>query len=562
MEAIRSALTRVIKKVFDQDLVPELTRPDEQFGDYSTNVAMQLAKKVGKAPRHIAEELVAALEPELKDYANAITIAGPGFINITLHDHVLMAAAAHAPETKPQTYKDKVVVAEYSDPNPFKALHAGHLYTTIVGDVMSKLIQTAGGQVHRVNFGGDVGLHVGKAMWAIVGSNEAEAWESVQAMAGSTLHERATWMAEQYAKGHTAYEDDEQAKSQIVEANKRVYEVHTQDDHDSTFAKIYWLCREWSYDYFDEFYKELGVDAFEKYYPESATTPIGLETVKEQLAKGVYRQSDGAVVFEGEPYGLHTRVFINGQGLPTYEAKDVGLIMAKWRDYHFDQSIIITGNDIIEYMKVVLKSIGQFEPELPKRTVHLTHGMVKLEGGVKMSSRKGNVLYGNDILRAADAAVTEMSGAQNTPTAYAAVKYAFLKQRIGGDIIYDPKESVALEGNSGPYLQYAHARACSILQKTTDAEATFGGDLESDERSLARKISEYPEVIDKAVAELMPHHICTYLYELAQAFNRFYEHNRVVGSDRQPTRQLLVQLYADVLKDGLELMNIPAPVRL
>lgn len=555
---MQATFTEVIKKVFGQDIIPELTRPDEQFGDYATNVALQLAGRLGKKPRDVAETLVQAVRPQLHDYVSEMTIAGPGFINVTLHDHVLMGMAATAPQTKPQTYKGKVVVAEYSDPNPFKALHAGHLYTTIVGDVISKLIQTAGGEVHRVNFGGDVGLHVGRAMWAIIGGDEDKAWQTVQSMATKSLHERATWMADNYVKGNTAYEDDLAAKEQIIACNKKVYELHAQNDHQSTFAKIYWQCRAWSYDYYDEFYKELGVDAFEKYYPESATTPIGLATVKEQLAKGVYKQSNGAIVFDGEPHGLHTRVFINSEGLPTYEAKDVGLIMAKWHDYHFDQSVIITGNDIIEYMKVVLKSIEQFEPDLPKRSVHLTHGMVKLEGGVKMSSRKGNVLYGSDILQAAGAAVQD----GNKDAAYAAVKYAFLKQRIGGDIIYNPSESVALVGNSGPYLQYAHARACSILQKATDAEAVFGGNLEPDERTLARKISEYPEVLQKAIAEFMPHHICTYLYELAQAFNRFYEHNRVVGSDRQATRQLLVQLYADVLKDGLETMNIPAPVRL
>ena len=561
MQSVSTSIQNVVQELFGQQVAVVLTRPDEQFGDYTTNIALQIAGKIGMNPREVATQIVEALEAALGDGVSDITVAGPGFINLSLSDNELLGQAAAALHEKPATYQDKVVVTEYSDPNPFKALHAGHLYTTLVGDAIARLIEVAGGQVHRVNFGGDVGLHVGKAMWAITKNGEDQAWATMQAMTDKTLHERAAWMADNYVIGNNAYEDDEEAKAAIVAVNKKVYQVHEQDDHGSTFAKIYRLGRKWSYDYFDAFYKDLGVVAFEKYYPESQTAPTGLATVKEQLAKGVYTESNGAVVFEGEPYGLHTRVFINGEGLPTYEAKDVGLIMLKWRDYHFDQSVIITGNDIVEYMKVVLKSIEQFMPDLPSRTTHLTHGQLKLEGGVKMSSRKGNVLYANDILQAADAAVTEAQGSANKQTAYAAVKYALLKQRIGGDIIYNPRESVALEGNSGPYIQYAHARARSILAKATPGEVDLV-DLQPLERSLARKMTEYPEVVEKAVAELMPHHVCTYLYELAQAFNRFYETSRVVGDEREALRTQLVAQYADILKDGLNLLGLPAPERL
>ena len=563
MQSVATTLQNLIKELFGQDVAVVLTRPDEQFGDYTTNVALQLAGRVGKPPRDIAERIAEALTDALGDDITDVSVAGPGFINLTLSDNELLGQAAAADHEKPTTYQDKVVVAEYSDPNPFKALHAGHLYTTLVGNAIARLIAAAGGKVHRVNFGGDVGLHVGRAMWAIIGTDEQKAWDTVQALAHTPLHDRAKWMVDHYVQGTAASEQDETAKQQIVEVNKKVYQVHEQNDHDSTFAKIYWTCRDWSYAYFDEFYKEVGVDPFEKYYPESATTPLGIATVKEQLAKGVYAHSDGAVVFNGDAHGLHTRVFINSAGLPTYEAKDVGLIMAKWRDYHFDQSVIITGNDIIDYMKVVLKSVEQFMPELPARTRHLTHGMVKLEGGVKMSSRRGNVLLATDILQAANTAVSHTHAQAHTDTANAAVKYAFLRQRVGGDIIFDPQESVALEGNSGPYLQYAHARARSILAKAgnrTDTPEFI--DLQPAERSLARKISEYPEAVEKAVLELMPHHICTYLYELAQTFNRFYEKNRVVGNERQALRIQLVHCYADVLRDGLHILDISAPERL
>lgn len=552
---LETAIAAICKDLFSADVTVELTRPDEQFGDYATNIALQLAKQVGKNPREIGESLAAKLREVLAAKVTEVSLAGPGFVNLKLSDEALASMADHAPA---HSLSGKNIVTEYSDPNPFKVLHAGHLYTTLVGDGISRLLEGAGATVHRVNFGGDVGLHVAKNMWAIIKFLGGENPEKL-AEVGDDPHERAAWLSTRYVEGNTAYEEYEAAKAEIVEVNKRVYQLHADSDHDSSFAHIYWTCREWSYEYFKVLYDELQVKPFEKYYPESVTTPTGIKTVEEQLKKGVYEKSDGAVVFNGEKYGLHTRVFINSHGLPTYEAKDVGLIMQKWQDYHFDQSIVITANDIVEYMKVVQKSIEQFEPELTKRSLHITHGNLKLAGGKKMSSRKGNVLLALDVLEAAREANRELIGEDNEQTVLGAVKYAFLKQRIGGDIVYDPKESVSLEGNSGPYLQYAHARARSILKKAEQRPVNVAAEFEADERSLLRKISEYAEAVERATAELMPHHICTYLYELAQAFNRFYEHNRVIGDERQAVRLRLVQRYADTLKVGLELLGIVAP---
>lgn len=553
-QELAAAIAATVTELFDAEVRIDLSRPESQFGDYATNVALQLAKQVGKNPREVAEQIVVALTRKLGDTVRDISIAGPGFINVALSDHALWQAVETQAD---QHLAGKKVVTEYSDPNPFKVLHAGHLYTSVVGDAISNLLAQAGADVHRVNFGGDVGLHVGKTMWAII---QTLGGEHPDKLADIPVDKRSEWMAQAYVKGTDAYEDDEAAKAAIIELNKRVYQLFADDDHASDFAKIYWTCRQWSYDYFDAFYARIGTK-FEKYYPESQTAPIGLKTVKEQLEKGVYQESDGAVVFDGEQYGLHTRVFINSHGLPTYEAKDVGLIMAKWQDYQFDESVVITGNDIIEYMKVVLKSIEQFAPELAERSVHLTHGNVKLAGGVKMSSRKGNIFRAVDVLDAAAEANKALTGRNDESAELGAVKYAFLKQRIGADIIYDPKESVSLEGNSGPYLQYAHARARSILAKAGEG-ASARPELEDDERNLLRKLTEYPEVIERATTELLPHHICTYLYELAQEFNRFYEHNRVVGDERQAVRVSLVRQYADILKGGLTVLGITAPDRM
>jgi arginyl-tRNA synthetase len=557
MEHIQSVIKDACARLYGADITPELTRPEAQFGDLATNVALQLAKPLGKNSRELAEELSGALRESLVDMVTEVTIAGPGFINLRLTDQALLSAVDTHP--REEAMAGKTVLVEYSDPNPFKPLHAGHLYTTLVGDTIARLIERSGATVVRLNYGGDVGLHVGKSIWAIIRHLGGELPERLEDIPGA---ERPAWLGERYVEGNTAYEDDEQAKDEIVAVNKRVYELHEQDDHDSAFARIYWTCRQWSYDYFSSLYEQLEVVPFDRYIPESEVTPLGLETVRQQADRGVYKESDGAIIFEGEAHNLHTRVFINSAGLPTYETKDVGLLLTKWRDYSFDSSIVITSNEQSQYFQVMLKSVEQFAPEPAQRSVHLTHGSVKLQGGLKMSSRKGNVVMALDILEAARRAASGAGIAANEETILAAVKYAFAKNRIGGDIMYHPEESIALEGNSGPYLQYAHARARSILAKAPRPTKPEVIELQTGERTLVRKLTEYSTVVDRAITELMPHHIGGYLYELAQEFNRFYEQHRVLGDKRQTVRLWLVETYADVLKDGLTLLGIAAPDRM
>jgi len=551
---LQDAVEVASKEVFGVDVQVVLTRPDEQFGDYATNVALQLANKLKKNPREVAEALADYLRKKLETTVSDIAVAGPGFLNFRLQDSGLWQLAETPPAKRLAGQK---IVAEYSDPNPFKVLHAGHLYTSVVGDAVANLLEQAGAAVHRVNFGVDVGLHVGRSMWAIVGRLDGEHPEKLNDVPED---KRAEWMAEAYVQGTQEYEESQFAKQEIIKLNKRVYQLHTDNDHQSPFAQIYWTTRQWSYDYFDKFYDRIG-SHFERYYPESTVSTIGLETVRGHIGQ-VFEESKGAIVFKGEKFGLHTRVFINSEGIPTYEAKDVGLIMQKWEDYHFDRSVVITGNEQLQYMEVVLKAVEQFAPALAQGTTHMTHGMVKMKGGVKMSSRKGNILRAVEVLDAAAVANKTLTGNEDEQVVLAAVKYAFLKQRLGGDIIYDPEESVAIEGNSGPYIQYAHARARSILAKVKDQSTAHDGPLEADERSLLRKISEYPEVTQKATDELMPHHICTYLYELAQTFNRFYEKNRVLDDPRQAIRLQLVSDYAKTLKNGLSLLSIDAPSKM
>ncbi len=564
-QVLEQEVAVAVQKLFGVETAVVLTRPDAQFGDFATNIALVLSKQVQKKPREVAE----AITQELKASENFETadIAGPGFINVRVSQGVI---AKFIDEKPAKTLTGRTVLVEYSDPNPFKPLHAGHLYTTLVGDVISRLVEHAGAHVVRINYSGDVGRHVAMSMWAIVRNLGGELPEKLAEIPES---ERPAWLGARYVEGNRAYEDAEKAelgsfessaKQEIVDCNRRVYQLHESGDHDSNFAQIYWTCRQWSYDYFATLYEQLKVKPFDRYLPESEVTELGLKTVREQLANGVYEENDGAVIYDGEAEGLHTRVFINSAGLPTYETKDVGLILTKWADYHFDQSIMITANEQSQYFEVMLHSVSKFAPEPVSRTLHLSHGTVKMQGGVKMSSRKGNVVTALEILEAARtaAAASEATAESTEDTVLAAVKYAFAKNRIGGDISYDPAESIALEGNSGPYLQYAHARARSILRKVTAPTAVNTSEYLEDERTLALKLGEYSEAVNRATHEYMPHHICTYLYELAQTFNRFYEKNRVVGDEREAHRAALVTRYADVLKNGLELLGIHAPEKM
>lgn len=548
---MREELTETIKSVCDElfeapgEVV--LTRPEEQFGDFATNIAMQLAKKLGKNPREVAQAIVDKLGMDA-------SVAGPGFINIRVSDgHVFMAAQDAT--TLPQTFENQVVITEYSDPNPFKILHAGHIYTTIVGDVIANLMETAGATVHRVNYGGDVGLHVGKTMWAMLQRLGGEFPEKLQEI---PAEERSAWMAGAYVEGNNAYTENGQAKAEITALNKRVYQFHAENDRNSPLAQIYWTCREWSYRAFDVFYERLGTK-MDRYYPESEVAASGLAAVKEQIGS-VFEESEGAVVFKGEAYGLHTRVFVNKEGLPTYEAKEVGLILKKYDDYHFDHSIIVTANEQMHYMAVVMKAVEQFLPQLVQLSTYVSHGMVKLVGGVKMSSRLGNIIPAIQVIEETAKANKSVNQKDDERVTLGAIKYSFLKNRIGGDIIYDPKESVSLEGNSGPYLQYALVRARSILRKLDGIEAASETkELDPAERSLARQISLYPEAFAAALADYSPHHICGYLYELAVTFNRFYEQSRVIGHERAAERVGLVQAYEKTLSHGLTVLGMPKP---
>lgn len=556
MHDIKTSLESAIEELFAIKIAVELIRPNPQFGDWSTNVAMQITSQENQNSRDIALRLIEYIKSKSYNWLSKIEVAGPGFINVVLKDDLFINTINQINKQqdlygKLDTFKDQTILVEYLDPNPFKEIHIGHAYSGTVGDAIASLFESAGGQVHRVTYQGDVGLHVAKAIYGILRriDNDAVGLDNLAAV------DRPKFLGETYVEGSKAYDEDEQAKIEIVELNKKIYA-----QNDPIVNKIHEIGKKWSMDYFDDVYSRFNFTPFEKNYMEHMVAKEGLRIVKEHVADGVFKESDGAVIFVGEPFGLHTRVFINSQGLPTYESKDLGNAMLKWQDYNYDKSIIITGQEQAEYFKVMLKALEQFAKEQSIRTIHIPHGMIKLTTG-KMSSRSGQVVKALDLLEASEKAARNLAKNSNEPVkdiSLAAIKYAFLKNRIGGDIIYDVDESLSLEGNSGPYLQYAHVRAHSIIEKA-HIKIEKIQDLDAQERILATKLDEFPEMILSATSQLHPHIVCTYLFELAQNFNRFYEHNRIIGSSRQAQRLALINAYRIVLNNGLNILKIPAP---
>lgn len=553
MKAMEQKLTQFISELYGMSVDVKVTRPDPQFGDYATSVAMQLARPLGKNPRDIATELAEALRAT-GDFSE-VTIAGPGFINIRLSDVGLLNLIHRKPE---QVYADQNIVFEYSCPNAFKELHTGHLYQTVFGDTASRLMLAGGANLQRTSFGGDVGLHVAKCLWGMVAELGGEYPEKLETVDDDPFA-RSRWISSCYVRGAKAYEDDATVKAEIDELNKTIYGFHSTDDRESPLAQMYWTTRQWSFDYFDAFYKLIDVETM-RYYPESQTAVTGMNVVEEQLAKGLLKESDGAVVFEGdESKHLHTRVFVTSKGLPTYETKDIGVIWMEKQEYDFDHRYLLTGNDQKEYMRVVFAAAEAFRPELAGTMTHLTNGTVKFADGKKMSSRLGNVTRALDVLDIVREKVSELveDKALLDTVTLGAIKYAFARYRLGGDIAFDVEETVSLQGNSGPYLQYAHARARRILEKT--GVFTMPTDVRAEDRALVRKLGEYTEVLELAIRTLEPHHICNYLFELAQEFNRYYEKNQVAGNEHEAHRAGIVTLYAETLAAGLAILGIDAP---
>ncbi len=314
------------------------------------------------------------------------------------------------------------------------------------------------------------------------------------------------------------------------------------------------------------------------YFFESESGVVGQKLVEGGLVEKVFEKSHGAIVFRGKNFDshLHTRVFLNAEGLPTYEAKELGLAKIKANKYSADISISVTGNEINDYFRVVLRAMQELMPELSGKIKHLSHGMLRLPSG-KMSSRTGQVITAEFLIEEIKKKVLakikdrelgkEEKNLIAEKVAIGAIKYSILKQSIGKDVVFDFSKSLSFEGDSGPYLQYAYTRASSVLKKAEninpEAKPQIFRDLTLESvEPLEHLLYQFPEITGRAYQELAPQYIVSYLIEVAGAFNSFYASHKIIDSDDEAYRLALTKAVSIVLKNGLNLLGIPVLERM
>ncbi|MDB5258997.1 MAG: Arginine--tRNA ligase, partial [Candidatus Taylorbacteria bacterium] len=395
-------------------------------GDYSTSVALAYAKELKMAPRAVAEKVAAHLNAILADKkqkkaaglesVETIEIAGPGFINIRLSrsffaDEVLHIIKKGGKFGANQSLKGKKIVIDYTNPNPFKVFHIGHLMANAIGEALSRIIEAQGAHVTRLNYQGDVGLHIAKTIWGMLQNEAAFPKED------ATLEDMINYMSAAYVAGSAAFDEAEKdpskkaVKDEIVVINKMLFEKSN-----PKLMKIYDWGKKVSLLKFETIYQKLGTK-FDHYFFESEVAEDGMLIVKDFLKRGVFSESEGAIVFKGEPYGLHTRVFITSAGLPTYEGKEVGVTRVKFDRFNPDLSIVVTGNEQNDYFKVVTKALSLMFPYMEGKMKHIGHGMMRLavEGGgsKKIGSRKGNAITGESLIDDVSVMVREKMSDRN-----------------------------------------------------------------------------------------------------------------------------------------------------
>ncbi|MGO4956987.1 arginine--tRNA ligase [Luteococcus sp. Sow4_B9] len=545
MSSLPSQLTERVQAVagIDPEMRPA-TKP--QFGHFQSNVALRLAKTEGKPPREVAAQIVEKLE--LDDLCEPLEIAGPGFINFRIKSDVLARTATELmadPHTGiVQAAKPQTIVIDYSAPNAAKQMHVGHLRSTIIGDCFNRVLQAQGHKVIPQNHIGDWGRQFGMLVEQTLdeGLDPAE----LDLAGAEELYKRAN----AHLKEDEAFAD---------RARDRVVKLQAGDEET---LKIWKTLVDISKLGFDATYKRMNVLLQPKDYAGESMYNAMLPKVCDDLeARGIAKVDDGALAVFVEGHEAPA-IMRNRQGGYGYDVTDVAALRYRVGELHANRLIYVVGSEQSYHFKLIFgvcRKAGYLPDEV--RAEHVGYGMVLGTDGKKFSTREGTAVHLDDLLDEAEA--------QAAPNiALAAIKYADLSSGLQKDYTFDAERMTATTGDTGPYLQYAHARICQIMRKAQAEEIEVPEQItvldEPAEQQLALLLSRFGEVVADVAETLQPHKLCGYLYEVAGAYSTFYEHCPVMKSEGEvrASRLALCQATRSVLAKGLDLLGMDAPQRM
>ncbi|MBE6293131.1 MAG: arginine--tRNA ligase [Bacteroidales bacterium] len=588
------SIAAAIKTLYGQEAATDkiqLQKTRKEFeGDFTLVVFpfLQLSRKRPEETAAEIGELLKANQPVVSSY-NVVK----GFLNIAIAP-TYWAGLLHDIDKSPKwgitepTADSPLVMVEYSSPNTNKPLHLGHIRNNLLGYALSNIIAANGNKVVKTNIVNDRGIHICKSMlaWQKWGNGETPASSNKKGdhligdyYVAFDKHYKAE-LNELMAQGMSK-EEAEAASPLMAEAREMLVKWEAGD---AQVRKLWETMNGWVYEGFDETYRKLGV-SFDKIYYESDTYLVGKETVLDGLQKGVfYRRPDESVWADLSGDGLDEKLLLRSDGTSVYMTQDIGTAQLRFRDYPIDKMVYVVGNEQNYHFQVLSLLLDKLGFSWGKGLVHFSYGMVELPEG-KMKSREGTVVDADDLMEEMIATARETSQELGgkldglTPEEAAdinriiglgALKYFMLKVDARKNMLFNPKESIDFNGNTGPFIQYTYARTRSIERKAAEAgidveAATAPAAISEKECSIIRMLNEYPSVVRQAGSDYSPSGIANYAYELAKEYNQFYHDYSILreeNTDVKTFRILLTRNVGKVIKSAMNLLGIEVPERM
>ena len=584
-----AAASEAVKALYGMDATEkmlQLQKTRSEFEGNLTLVVFPFVKAAKKSPEQTGQEIGEYLVQNCDAISKFNVVKG--FLNLSIADSAWLTLLAdidadehyghrHVDENSP------LVMIEYSSPNTNKPLHLGHVRNNLLGWSLAQIMQANGNKVVKTNIVNDRGIHICKSMLAWQKWGNGETPETSGKKGDHLIGDYYVAFDKHYReeiKELMAQGMDEETAKQEAPLIKEAHEMLVKWEQNDPEVRALWeKMNNWVYAGFDETYKKMGV-SFDKIYYESQTYLKGKAKVEEGLAKGLFeRHEDNSVWADLTNEGLDQKLLLRSDGTSVYMTQDIGTAEMRFQDYPIDKMIYVVGNEQNYHFQVLSILLDRLGFKWGKELVHFSYGMVELPNG-KMKSREGTVVDADDLMqlmvddarRVSDEAGKNVDMTEEEKQEIArivgmgALKYFILKVDARKNMLFNPEESIDFNGNTGPFIQYTHARIRSILRKApsmTSLSSTTS--LSSKEIELIQKMSEYGAAVEQAGKDYSPSGIANYCYELTKVFNQFYHDYSILNEEdeqKKQTRLVIARNVAKILKNGMGLLGIEVPERM